>query len=173
VNNGSVRFTADGTTIGGCASASIPVPNTATCVTSSLLVGSHSIVATYSPGSDPDYTGGSGTLTGGQTVLGVPSATTVASNINPSVYAADTLIFTAKVTSSAAVTGTVAFTDNGANIYKCGAVSLASGSAVCFTQNLINAGTHTIANRSVSPQRSAPLSLPVAVKLSNSLRVAR
>src|SRR6266545_4794428 len=48
---GSVAFTADGTTLSGCAAVALPAGSanakTATCSTSSLAAGTHSIVASY------------------------------------------------------------------------------------------------------------------------------
>jgi hypothetical protein len=166
VSNGNVRFTSDGTTIGGCAAAPIPSPNTATCVTSSLPAGSHSVVATYNPG--PDFTAGSGLLMGVQTVKDAASTVALSSSSGGNaVNFGQTVSFTATVTSGtvSSVTGKVSFTSDSAIIAGCGAINLAAQMATCITSSL-PAGTHTIiatytGTPNIAPAGSAPLSQTV------------
>ncbi|HXZ65458.1 MAG TPA: MBG domain-containing protein, partial [Streptosporangiaceae bacterium] len=78
---GTVAFYADGsaTAISGCSAQSLAQasggPYTATCTTTSLPAGSHTISADYS--GDSSYPASSGTLTGGQTVSPAPLAADV------------------------------------------------------------------------------------------------
>jgi hypothetical protein len=78
---GTVAFYADGsaTPMAGCAAQSLAPASgstyTATCTTSSLPAGSHTISATYS--GDSSSPGSSGTLAGGQTVSPAPLAAEV------------------------------------------------------------------------------------------------
>jgi hypothetical protein len=58
---GTVSFTANGTAIIGCTSVALSGTDVATCTTSTLAVGSDSIVATY--GGNSNFNGSSGSLT--------------------------------------------------------------------------------------------------------------
>jgi hypothetical protein len=63
---GRVSFTADGTTVSGCADVAVG-PSGATCPTTDLAVGTHDIAAEFTP--DPGlYDSSTGTLSGGQEV---------------------------------------------------------------------------------------------------------
>ena len=168
---GTVNFTNGGTSISGC-SASILVGNGTTrnayCTTTTLPVGTHSIVAIYSgdginaPSTSPAIS---------QVVNGVPGSTTsIASSLNPAAAGAS-VTFTANVTGSAP-TGTVGFTRNGTSISGCSASTLSGGSgntrtATCTTSTL-PAGTHTIVaaysgDASNAPSTSAGLSQVVTL----------
>jgi uncharacterized repeat protein (TIGR03803 family) len=137
---GTVAFSADGTTIlSGC--AAVPLASgTASCSTSSLANGIHSIMAIYS--GDSNY----GSSAGGvlQTVESSisPTNTTVVSNENPS-QSGQAVTFAATVTPSGGPSGSVAFTADGSGLAGCGAVALASGSAQCSTSALA-VGSHNI-----------------------------
>ncbi len=144
---GSVAFTDGGSTITGCGAVALPAgaanSKTATCSTSGLSAGAHSIVATY--GGDAGNNGStSSTLT--QTVNKATSTAAVASSASPSLVGAN-VTFTATVTGNAP-TGSVGFTADGTTLTGCGAVALPAGSAssktaTCSTSGL-TLGTHNI-----------------------------
>jgi hypothetical protein len=112
----------------------------AQCTTSTLSVGSHAIVATYS--GDNNYTGSSGSLTQVVNPVVTPTTTTLTSSLNPSIFG-QAVTFTAMVSPSTGPTGTLAFTADGATLSGCGAVTLASAQAQCSTSTLA-VGTHVI-----------------------------
>jgi large repetitive protein len=92
---GTLSFSADGKTISGCSAQSLSLvggSHQATCTTSALTGGSHTILASYS--GDTNYSGSSATLT--QTVSPKPATTTVKSSVNPSAYG-HAVTFTATV----------------------------------------------------------------------------
>jgi uncharacterized protein (TIGR03437 family) len=112
---------------------------TAALSTSSLSVGSHSIVAEYN--ASPSYTASSGSLT--QVVNQGATITAVTASANPSASGAP-VTFTANVSAVApaagARTGTVSFFD-GATLL--GTVALSSGQAA-FTTSSLSTGSHTV-----------------------------
>lgn len=140
---GTVNFKDGGTTFGGCGAQPLSGSGntkTATCVTSALALGSHSIVATYS-GDGSNASSSSPTLT---QVVNLPSTTTtVSSSQNPANVGA-TVTFTAQVTGTAP-TGSVTFKDGAATI--CATVALTGSgntkSAQCATSAL-TLGSHSI-----------------------------
>ena len=103
--------------------------------TAMLSAGPHSIAATYN--GSPTY-GTSTSATLAQAVNKAPTATTLASSLNPSV-SGQTVTFTAAVTPSTA-TGTVTFSDNGKSL---GSAALSGGTAKLSTSTL-SAGVHPI-----------------------------
>src|SRR5215470_4868412 len=111
---GSVSFTSDGATIGGCGGVALPAgaANTknATCSTSSLTAGTHSIVATY--GGDSGNNGSASSALSQVVKNMTVSTTTLASSANPGNFGA-TVTLTASVTGTGP-TGNVAFTEAGA-----------------------------------------------------------
>ncbi|MGB8662269.1 MAG: Ig-like domain repeat protein, partial [Candidatus Acidiferrum sp.] len=134
--SGKVSFSANGTTITGCGAVAVTTTGVATCTTSTLAVGSDSIVATY--GNDSNFSGSSGTLT--QTVNKGATTTAVTSSANPSVVD-QTVNLTATVAPVAPATGTlsgnVSFSANGTTITGCGAVAVTTaGVATCTTSTL-------------------------------------
>jgi hypothetical protein len=145
---GSVAFTDGGSSISGCAAAALAGSGntkTASCSTSGLAAGTHSIVAAYSGDA---VNAGSASAPLSQ-VIGskATSTTTLASSLNPSTVSAR-VTFTASVTGNAP-TGTVAFADGANTIGKCAAVALAKrGKGTIKTArcsvNGFTAGTHTI-----------------------------
>ena len=145
---GTVNFTADGVVIAGCAAVQlVPQKNgsIAMCQTSTLTVGSHTIIATYS--GDQNFTGSMGTLAPNQ-VVNKADTETVLSAVPPNQSNYLQLVtFTATVTGAFgdSPTGTVTFTD-GANPI-CTAVPLAqqvnASTASCSTAKL-TVGGHTI-----------------------------
>ena len=154
VPSGSVVFRAGSTTISGCDAVSL-ASGRATCSTTGLAVGTHSITATY--GGDTAHNGAtSAVLT--QTVNQpapppppppppppekVASSVSLATSLNPST-SGQAVTFTAVVSGSAGVaTGTVVFRAGSTVISGCSAVSLSSGRASCSTSSLA-IGSHTI-----------------------------
>jgi predicted Zn-dependent protease len=140
---GTVNFKDGSLSISGCSAVALSGSGntrTAACVTSSLAIGTHSIVAAYS-GDSTNAASSSNVLA--QTVNKVGTTTGIASSLNPST-AGTSVTFTATVTGSSP-TGTVNFTDGGSSISGCSAASLAGSgnirTAACSTRALA-AGTH-------------------------------
>ncbi|MDT4950217.1 MAG: hypothetical protein QOJ37_2812 [Pseudonocardiales bacterium] len=147
---GAVAFTADGsdTPITGCGAVSLGLAAgsfTATCTVSTLEVGAHAVLASYT--GDRLYKPSSASLEGGQTVQRIATTTTVATSVNPGTYKSP-LTFTATVSNTDGG-GTVAFANEGTTITGCGAQTLtattAAGTytATCTTSPQF-AGTHVI-----------------------------
>ena len=137
-SGGTVAFKDNGTVIAGCDAKSL-TSGQATCATSALAVGSHTITAEYS--GITSYDPSSGTLSPNQQVNGIATTSGVTSSLNPST-SGQSVTFTATV-SPTPDGGTVAFKDNGIVISSCGAKSLSSGQATCATSAL-TVGSHTI-----------------------------
>jgi hypothetical protein len=138
-NGGTVAFTDNSGTISGCGANPLS-GSKATCTATYSSAGSHSIVATYS--GDSNYlTSTSHTLTQVVTIAAIPTSTTVASSVNPSV-AGSAVTFTATI-SPTPNGGTVAFTDNSGTISACGANPLSGSKAKC-TVTYSSAGSHSI-----------------------------
>ncbi len=144
---GTVSFTDSGASI-GCAAVPVSI-GAATCSTSLLTQGTHTIVASY--GGDAGNMGSSGMVSqvvnagggGGPTA----TTTTLVSSANPAASGAS-VTFTATVTGNAP-TGSVNFMDGTGSISNCAVVALAAGSgnsrtAACTTTTL-TVGTHSIA----------------------------
>ncbi|HZS44603.1 MAG TPA: Ig-like domain-containing protein, partial [Blastocatellia bacterium] len=113
----------------------------ASFTTSALIVGSHSITASY--GGDGNFNGSSSAAIT-QTVNRATTTTMVTTSANP-VFIGQTVTFTATVVPTApgggAPTGTVQFKDNGINIG--GPVTL-SGGVAAVVQSCLTPGLHTI-----------------------------
>jgi hypothetical protein len=142
---GAVSFTDGGTSITGCSAVALAGSGnsrTAACTTSTLIVATHSIGASYG-GDSSNSASTSAALS--QVVNKATSATTVASSANPSAVGAN-VTFTATV-SGFAPTGSVNFKDGANSISGCSAVALAgsgnSKTAACTTSTL-TAATHSI-----------------------------
>jgi hypothetical protein len=139
---GTVAFTDGGTTIAGCGAMALPAgaanSKIATCSTSSMSAGTHSIVATYS-GDAANNSSTSATLSQG--VNKAPSSTSLSSSANPA-NAGSTVTLTAAVT-AAVPTGNVAFTEVGTALAGCSAVPVSGTIAVCNTSGL-SIGSHSI-----------------------------
>jgi large repetitive protein len=145
---GSVAFYADGsiTPISGCGARPLALSAgtyQASCPTSTLGAGPHSISATYT--GDTDYAGSSGSLPGGQVVSRASTGTTLASSVNPSVHH-QPVTFTATVVPTDG-SGTVAFLAGTKTIPHCGAQTLslvgADYEATC-TDSSLKVGPHAI-----------------------------
>ena len=174
--SGTVAFTdslggAAATTISGCAAvAVVPATGVATCVTSALLQGSHTITATYS--NDPNFTGNSNTVA--QVVNVQSSALTVATLSTNNASTVDvpvTLVATvapASGSASVAYSGSVTFSDSVGAITGCTAavaVNSTTGVASCLATALL-AGTHSITAKYSSDTNYAnSTATAVAVKI--------
>jgi hypothetical protein len=130
-----VAFFADGsaTPLSGCGTVALKEVGanySATCSTSALAGGNHTISATYS--GDADYLTSTGTLTGGENVLIATALTTSSSSVLSGLLGLSTT-FTAKLTTlpgGAPLAGqTVSFSIGGTA--ECSAVTNASGVATC------------------------------------------
>ncbi|MBE3123707.1 MAG: IPT/TIG domain-containing protein [Planctomycetes bacterium] len=75
VTSGTVEFRADGSTIAGCDARPLDGSGQATCSTSVLVVGTHTITAEYSGGAD--YGASEGSLSGNQIVGKAPATVTL------------------------------------------------------------------------------------------------
>src|SRR5256714_13672906 len=172
---GTVNFTDGGSSIAGCAAVALTGAGnsrTAVCSTSSLSVGTHSIVANYG-GDAANATSSSSPLS--QVITAVATTTTmVASSANPATVGA-TVTFTATVAGTNP-TGSVSFiADGGAPLAGCGAVALTgsgnSRTATCSTSSLA-VGTHSIvANYSGDAGNAASSSATLSQVISNSTEV--
>jgi FKBP-type peptidyl-prolyl cis-trans isomerase 2 len=136
--SGTVNFKDGGTTIGGCG-AQAASGGAATCVTSSLGLGAHSITAVY--GGDTNNLGSTAS-TFTQTVDQAASTTGLGSSQNPA-SAGQSVTFTATVTGDSP-SGAVNFKDGGTTITGCGTQALTGGVATCTTSGL-EAGGHSVA----------------------------
>ena len=142
--SGTVNFTDGGTSIPSCATASVSGSGnarTASCFTSGLAAGAHTIVAIY--GGDSGNSGSTSTAV--SQLVKSTTNTAVASSANPSIVGAS-VTFTASVT-GLAPTGSVNFTNGGTSITGCSAVALTGSgntrTAACSTTTLA-AGTRSI-----------------------------
>ena len=114
------------------------VGGNASFTTSSLSVGAHTIVASYS--GDPTFNSSTATLSQNVLAGAQPTTTALASTPNPSVHN-QPVTFTATVSSGGGTpTGTVTFLDAGQAI---GTATLAAGVAT-FTTSSLTIGTHSI-----------------------------
>ena len=141
---GTVNFLDGATAIGGCSAVAVGGTGSATCTTSTLALGTHSITAQYS--GDAKYHAGTSNALSQQVNAKATTTTALASSLNPST-SGQSVTLTASVTASSGTpTGTVDFLDGGAAITSCTGVSLASGSASCVLSTLA-VGTHSLTAR--------------------------
>jgi hypothetical protein len=134
--DGTVTFKDGGTAIAGCAAQTLDANGKATCTTSALAIGSHTISAVYNGNSATgNYGASTGTLPYDVNKDG--TTTTVTDTPNPSVTG-QSVALTATVASShtGTPTGAVAFSSGGTTITGCGSVPVTSGQAVCHTTTL-------------------------------------
>jgi len=138
---GTVQFLDGATPISGCTSVAL-ASGQATCQTSSLALGDHTITADYN--GDGNFNPSSGSLTGNPQVVNKITPTFgLTSSVNPSVFAQQ-VSFTATLSSSSGTPdGTVQFLDGLNPISGCNSVNLANGQAVCLTSAL-SVASHTI-----------------------------
>jgi hypothetical protein len=138
---GTVDFRDGAASISGCAAVALSA-GSATCTTSSLAAGAHSISAQYA-GNTTYNAATSAPLT--QTIDAplADAAVAIASSPDPSA-AGQSVTFTAAVSGTAGTpTGTVDFRDGTGSISGCMAVALSAGTAMCDTAGLA-AGAHSI-----------------------------
>jgi Bacterial Ig-like domain (group 3)/FG-GAP-like repeat len=138
--------------ITGCTAASLATSGgvtTAVCTTSALVLGSHTITATYS--GDQNFATSSNTYA--QTVNAASSSITLTSSSPGNTSTVNqTVTFTANIpvpSGSAKLTGQVSFTDNAAPIAGCTAASVTATSSTNYTatcaDSVLTAGSHAIA----------------------------
>ena len=133
--SGTVTFFDGGTTLG---SAQTDGSGAASLVVNTLTVGSHSLTASYSGGSN--WLGSnSGTRT--QTVNRASSTTSLTSSLNPSTLG-QAVTFTARVNTNGAIaTGTIQFRDG---LTTLATATLDSAGQATFTTSSLTRGTHTM-----------------------------
>ena len=131
---GSVTFLDSGNVI-----ATVPLTATGVAAlnTSSLIIGTHTIQASYSGNSN--YA--SQSITVSEVIRYPPAALTLSSSLNPASFG-QSIIFTARATGTGPMpTGSVIFQDNGRQV---GQVSLAADGTSAFAINSLSAGSHVI-----------------------------
>jgi hypothetical protein len=131
-----VAFTLNAAPVGTCTAQPLSVGGTATCVLSTLAVGTATVSSAYA-GNTNYAVSTSADIT--HVVSKAATATLVTSGTNPSVLGGS-VTFTATVATTApgsgTATGTVAFKVGGVDITGCGAKVLASGTTTCATTAL-------------------------------------
>jgi hypothetical protein len=141
---GTVVFKDGAATLSGCGAVALggSGPYTATCTTSALAVGSHSVVATYS--GDPGSLGGASTALP-YTVNKASTTTTLTASPSGSSTFGRSVTFTATVAAAApgagAPSGTVAFTVDGTPV---GSSTLSGSSQATLSTSSLSAGSHVI-----------------------------
>jgi hypothetical protein len=136
---GTVQFIVDGSNFGNPVALS---GATASTTTGGLSVGTHTITASYS--GDTNFSGSSGTLSGGQTVNQASSTTSVSSSLNPSTFG-QSVTFTTTVAAvspgAGSPGGTVQFVIDGSNF---GSPVALSGGSASVTTSTLSGGVHTV-----------------------------
>jgi hypothetical protein len=131
---GSVVFLDSGTLIG---TVPLTAAGTAVLNTSSLIIGAHTIQASY--GGDSNYVSQQATVS--EVIRYPPAVLTLSSSLNPELFG-QFVIFTAKATATgSAPMGSVIFQDNGRQI---GQISLAADGTAAFATSSLSAGSHVI-----------------------------
>jgi hypothetical protein len=137
---GTVTFKDGAFTIGGCGSQAVDATGNATCVTSALSVGGHTIGAGYS--GDSNFLGGKAT-TITQTVNKAATSITVGSSADPT-SSGQSVTFTAML----GVTAPGAGTPTGTVTFKDGATTIGTGTVgantATFSTAALATGSHTI-----------------------------
>jgi uncharacterized repeat protein (TIGR03803 family) len=133
---GTVGFTSNGTPISGCTAVTLS-SQTAVCMTSTLAVGTDTIVATYS--GDSNYVGSSGTLS---QIVKVATTTALTTAPNPS-NVGQAVTMTAAVTAQngSLPTGTVVLESDGVQI---GSASLNNSGIAVLNYSGLSAGTDAL-----------------------------
>jgi hypothetical protein len=162
--NGDTVHFIDGSTIIGSGALSSGV---ASFTTTALTAGIHKIKATFV--TDNSYASSSSAVLS-QVVNGLPTTSTVSSNLNPSMYG-QTITFTARVldnANSGTPTGTVSFKAGTTVLAK---VALSSGTA-SFSSSTLNAGTRSITVTYNGDTKYAPSTSTVLSQLINKASTA-
>jgi hypothetical protein len=131
---GSVAFLDSGTLIG---IVPLTAAGTAVLNTSSLIIGTHTIKASYS--GDSNYVSQQATVS--EVIRYPPAVLTLGSSLNPESFG-QSVIFTAKATATGPTpTGSVIFQDNGK---QAGQVTLAADGTAAFATSSLSAESHVI-----------------------------
>jgi Bacterial Ig-like domain (group 3)/FG-GAP-like repeat len=131
---GSVAFLDSGTLIG---IVPLTAAGTAVLNTSSLIIGAHTIKASYS--GDSNYVSQQATVS--EVIRYPPTVLTLSSSLNPESFG-QSVIFTAKATATGPTpAGSVIFQDNGK---QAGQVTLAADGTAAFATSSLSAGSHVI-----------------------------
>ena len=144
---GTVSFTDGGNPISGCQNLTLPgtAPLSVQCQQTYSTVASHSIVATYTPGTI-NYKTSSDSLT--EEVAQLGTTTTIGDSTGSSTYGLP-VTFTATIApspgGSVSPTGTVSFTDNGSTGLGSAPVSTTDGvTTASLTLSNLPAGDHSV-----------------------------
>ncbi len=142
--SGTVNFLDGGNPITGCTGVALAAGQ-ATCQTSTLVVGNHTISVSYD--GDTNFNTSSGNMTGNPQVVNKAAVNVgLTSATNPSVFG-QAVSFTATLAAAppggGTPSGTVSFLDGGNPIAGCTNVAVVAGQAVCMTSALV-VGNHTI-----------------------------
>jgi hypothetical protein len=164
---GSVQFSIDGTATGS--PVAVNGSGVAQYATSSLAVGTHTVSAAFTPTDTTTFAGSTGSLSGGQVVNPVATATTTALAVggnNTTAGQDATLTATVTVAGGGTAAGTVSFYDNGSTTpINATPVAVTSGQAVFDVAAGFTQGTHSIVAK-FSPtnvaQQAASQSAPAA-----------
>jgi len=136
--SGTIAFRDGGSSISGCSAVALS-SGSATCTSSSLAAGAHSITAVYS-GDSGNSTSTSSALA--QVINVVTSSTTsLTSSANPASYG-QSITLTATITGTTP-TGTVQFLDGVSAISGCDAARVTKNKATCVTKAL-SVATHSL-----------------------------
>ncbi len=143
IPTGKVAFDNGAAAIAGCGGVTL-VAGVATCTTTALTVGVHSITGVYN-GSSSYLTSTSTVVT--ETVNQGSTTVVAGSSLDPSV-SGQAVTYTATVTvvapAAGTPTGTVDFQDGGVTIAGCGAKTLAAAGTATCAVTYAGAGTHSI-----------------------------
>ncbi len=141
---GTINFLDGGVGIVGCQNVALASAQ-ATCQTSALIVGSHTITTTYS--GDASFNTSIGTMTGNPQVVNKANTTVALTSSQNPAPQGTTITFTAAVSvtppGAGTRSGTVQFRDGVTPITGCTAVTLTANAAACMT-NALTPGSHTI-----------------------------
>jgi len=143
--SGTVTFSDGGNPVAGCVVSFSTSTGIASCTTSSLTLGSHTITATYA--NDSSYTGSNNNVT--QSVTKGTSSVALVSSL-PTAAVGQQVQFTATVTAQPSGTiglgGSVSFTSDGNPINNCTAIAVnaTTGIAPPCSISSLALGTHTI-----------------------------
>lgn len=163
---GSVEFLDNGNPVSDCGGTSgEPVSGpSATCTTSALTPGNHTITTLYS--GDGGFNGSTGSLTGNPEVITQAATTTTVNSSAGTITLGDTVTFTATVTAaSGTATGSVTFFDGNTPLGSSTLTIVAGNDQAAFSTSLLSAAgsPHSITAvyhgaTSFAPSTSSPVS---------------
>jgi hypothetical protein len=133
--------------------------------TASLILGTHTMTASYS--GDTNYSVASAVMV--QTVQSASTQVTLAASANPATYATP-VSFTATVTGNGGIAaGSVTFTDSGVTL---GVIQLNSGGVAVLTTSSLAPGSHSVvANYGGNSSTGASISTPTVVTVKETTAV--